>query len=227
MNEPDEPPVRAPRLLAADDLWRWCDRLTMPVRHRLVRESGTTEHITVPCLLDQLEADLAHSGNGGGGRTKPGSRPPVDVTILSLMGEMEVVLVDALVSDGLGKRATLALSLRAVTAHVASTETPDAVDWWARLVKGWAGEVSACLPGENKDSSQIPIRGMQCPDCATFDIERIEGAEKFRDPAVVLVLNNGLTRYALCRACGGNWLRGAPLWELAERAEEHGLRRIA
>ena len=227
MEAADEPTVRPARHLTGDDLWRWCDRLTLPVKHRLVRENGTTEHITVPSMLDQLEADLAYSGTGSTGRSKPGSRPPLNANILSLMGEIQVVLVDALVCDGLGKRDTLALSLRAVTAHVASTETADAIDWWATLVKYWAKEVQACLPGEDEGDSQIPVRGMCCPTCATWTIERVQGWERFRDPAIVLVLAARLVRFALCRACGQSWFRGAPLWDLAERAEDYGLRRIA
>lgn len=219
-------PAKRPGLTGSD-LWHWCDRLSLPVRHRLVRESGTTEHITVPSMLDQLEADLAYSGTGSTGRAKPGSRPPLNANILSLMGEMEVILVDALVCDGLSKRGTLALSLRAVTAHVASTETPDAIDWWARLVKGWCGEVTACLPGESEGDSQRPIRGMCCPTCATWTIERTQGGETFRDPAIVLVFAARLVRYALCRACGQSWFRGDPLLALADTAGEYGLRRIA
>ncbi len=204
-------------VLTGKDLWTWTDALTLPVRHRLVRENGATAHPEVPCLLDQLESDLGSTG-GTSSRSKPGSRPPLNVTVLSLLWEIEGVLVDALVSDDLGRRDTLALSLRAVAAHVASTETPDAVDWWVRTVREWAGKVRACLPGEDGGNRHLPLRGMRCPECEMWTVERVDGRDRFRDAALVLVLNNRLVRHALCKACGKAWLRGEPLRVLAESA---------
>lgn len=221
-----DPTVRPVRGLTGDDLWKWTAKLTEPVRHRLVRENGTTEHITVPSMLDQLEADLDATGSSSS-RSKPGSRAPLNVTALSLLGEIEVVIIDAIVGEELSKRDTLAGMLRALTAHFVSTAEPDVIDWWARLVKGWAGEVQACLPGEDEGATQRPIRGMCCPTCATWTIERVTNGEVYREPALMLVFNNRYVRFALCRACGENWPRGDPLLALADTADEHGLRRIA
>lgn len=202
--------------LAGKDLWAATDALTLPVPHKLVRENGDVWREVLPCLLDQLESDLGATG-GTSSRSKPGSRPPLNVTVLSLLREIEAVLVDALREDGLGRRDTLALSLRAVAAHVASMDTPDAVDWWARTAKEWAGKVRACLPGED-GTRQLPLRGMRCPECEMWTVERIEGRDRYLDSALVLVLNNRLVRHALCRSCGAAWLRGEPLQVLAETA---------
>jgi len=212
----EEPPVRPVRHLTGDDLWKWCDRLTLPVRHRLVRENGTAEHLTLPSLLDQLEDDLG-STSGASGRSKPGSRPPLNMTALSLLGELEVVILDAIAGEDLEKRQqTLARHLRQVVAHLVSTADPDVVDWWARLAKSWHGEVAACLPGEDEGASQRPIRGMPCPDCQTWTVERVADGLVYRDPALTLVFAARMVRHALCRACGASWFRGDPLIALAD-----------
>lgn len=215
-----EPAVRPVRHLTADDLRKWCDRLSLPVRHKLVRENGTTEHSVLPSMLDQLEADLG-STSGASGRSKPGSRPPLNMTALSLLGELEVVIIDAIVGESLEKRRqTLAKHLRQLAAHLVSTAEPDVVDWWARLIRGWAGEVQACLPGEDEGASQRPIRGMPCPTCATWTVERVADGLVFRDAALVLVFENRYVRHALCRACGESWFRGEPLWVLARSTDD-------
>ncbi|HXI16672.1 MAG TPA: hypothetical protein VNM48_09885 [Chloroflexota bacterium] len=201
------------------DLWRWTDRLTLPVKHRLVREDGHTEHLTLPSLLDQLEDDLG-STSGANGRSKPGSRPPLNMTALSLLGELEVVILDAIAGEDLEKRQqTLGRHLRQVVAHLVSTADPDVVDWWTRLVKGWVAEVQACLPGEDEGAGQIPIRGMCCPTCRTWTVERVTDGVKYRDAALILVMSNRMVRHAICRACGENWFRGEPLWVLARSAD--------
>ncbi len=221
MSDPEVAYLDAPRPgLTGSDLWHWTDRLTKPVKHRLMRESGHTEHLTLPSLLDQLEDDLG-STSGASGRSKPGSRPPLNMTALSLLGELEVVLVDAIVGEGLEKRSnTLAEKLRQITAHLVSTAEPDVVDWWAHLVRGWCAEVQGCLPGEDEGASQRPIRGMCCPDCQTWTVERVADGMLYRDAALVLVFSNRYVRHALCRSCGASWMRGDPLLELAESADD-------
>lgn len=220
-------PSPVPRHLTGDDLWKWCDRLTLPVKHRLVREDGHTEHLTLPPLLDQLESDLDATGSSSS-RSKPGSRAPLNVTALSLLGEIEVVVVDAIVGEYLEKRSnTLAEKLRQITAHLVSTAEPDVVDWWAHLVKGWAAEVQGCLPGEDEGASQRPIRGMPCPDCQTWTVERVADGLVYRDPALMLVFSNRYVRHALCRSCGASWMRGDPLLELADSSDSYRLGRTA
>lgn len=220
-------PFPVPRHLTGDDLWRWTDKLTKPVRHKLVRESGHVEHLVLPCLLDQLEDDLG-STSGASGRSKPGSRPPLNMTALSLLGEVEVVLVDAIVGEGLEKRSnTLAEKLRQIVAHLVSTADPDVVDWWTRLVKGWCGEVQGCLPGEDEGESQRPIRGMCCPTCATWTVERVTDGVLYRDAALILVMSNRMVRHAICRACGQSWFRGDPLLALADSAAGEADPRVA
>lgn len=220
-------PAPAPRHLTGDDLWKHCDRLTLPVKHRLVRENGHTENLTLPCLLDQLEDDLG-STSGASGRSKPGSRPPLNMTALSLLGELEVVILDAIVGEGQEKRPqTLGKHLRQLAAHLVSTADPDVVDWWARLIRGWCAEVQSCLPGEDEGESQRPIRGMCCPTCSTWTVERVTDGLVFRDPALMLVFAARMVRYAICKACGESWFRGDPLLALADGAGEYGMRRIA
>lgn len=199
------------------DLWRWVDALTQPQRHRLHRENGTVEHLTLPCLLDQLEADLSATGSDSGRGGKPGSRPPVNVTVLSLLGEMDAVLSDAITGEGLTRRDTLAGKLRAIAAHIAGSD-PDVLEWWTGIVRGWTGDVRACLPEPEEGGSTRLIRGMPCPTCRTWTIERTDGTDVYRDPALVLVFNNRYVRYALCRACGENWARGDRLIALADTA---------
>jgi len=208
------------RLLTGDDLWRWCDRLSLPVRHELVRDGGVTQWLVLPSLLAQLEDDVA-STSGASGRSKPGSRPPLNVTALSLLGEIDCVLLDAVRGEGLQHRTgPIGDRLRQVVAHLVSTADPDVVDWWAHLIKGWAGEVQACLPGEDQGAGQIPIRGMSCPGCSSWSVERVADGLKFRDAALALVLHNRLVRHAICRSCGQSWPRGEPLRVLAESADD-------
>ncbi len=208
------------RHLTGADLWRWCDVLTQPVKHELVRDDGISQWLALPSLLAQLEDDLG-STSGASGRSKPGSRPPLNMTALSLLGEIDSVLLDAVKGEGLQRRTgSIGDRLRQVVAHLVSTADPDVVDWWARLVKGWAAEVQACLPGEDQGAAERPIRGMPCPDCDTWTVDRIVGADKFIVPALALVFANRYVRHALCRSCGASWMRGEPLRVLAESADD-------
>ncbi|WP_158548797.1 hypothetical protein [Blastococcus sp. TF02A-26] len=225
------------------DTWRWVDRLTESRRRRLVRRpdggQSTVEHVDLPSLLEQLaEAQASTNSGGGRGKSSGGSRAPLDLTITSLLAEIETLTVEALIAYGdrpryreraryrqgrarvLGVRQLdLAASVRALAVTVVDTEDADLIDWWASRFCAWVLRAEEALDlDEDGSVDVVPVRGVPCPEpeCGREHVLEDRDGETVRTPALAISFRDGQVLHVTCRHCGTGWWRGEGLNALAD-----------
>lgn len=215
------------------EIWKYVDQLTKPKTHKLTRENGTIEHVTVPSLLDQLRQALptgteAHTGT----RNRGVSRTPVDISVLHLLTQISTSVTATLPKLGLSPRYAegttdrdILSEIRGITAAVVSTTDLPLQDRWTSRTKSWVAHATACLGQEDGGPRTRAIRGFACPNCQTTTVLRQQDGDDYRDPAVVATFSDdGLMRAIFCRACSHHWWRGTDLDHLAAAAV-HQVRR--
>lgn len=162
------------------------------------------EWATIPPLLDQLRAAVVPSGESGkGGRGGTGGGP--DWTSVDLLDRLRVTLADWRDRAGLdaGSR-TLVQQVRQVCAH----DWPDLeAGQMARVLLNLAREAQGHLTPPDATPTRY-VRATACPDCGERTVPVVnEHGDPAQQPAVIVVLNRGLVRYAQCQACGVQWGR--------------------
>ena len=199
--------------MTAADLWNATDRLTQPIPYLIERDNGTTQHVTLPPLLVQLE-DAVTDGRGGHARGKQQSRPPLDTACLSLLIDITTTTMEFINEHHLERR-TPDLDIRRVASHLVALGDRDQIDWWIGTIRHWGGHITTLISNDPDRPRAIRI---PCPYCGVYRV-------RITDPhgmwlttnAVYATWSKGLVRAVQCRACGMVAMRGQALEELADK----------
>ena len=201
-------------MTSTSDLWYATDRLTQPVPYHIERDNGTTQHVTLPPLLVQLE-DAVTDGRGGHARGKQQSRPPLDTACLSLLIDITTTTMEFINEHRLERQPRLELDLRRVASRLVGLDDSDLTDWWTQAIRHWTGHIVGLISNDPDRPRAIRI---PCPYCGVYRV-------RITDPhgmwlttnAVYATWSKGLVRAVQCRACGMVAMRGQPLEDLADK----------
>lgn len=175
------------------------------------------------CLLQQLADSIGVGMEKTGGRSVPGSRPPIAVDAWDLWthivtstnawaqhlginreryNDSPVTTVRSALTPATPPVGRL---LRAVAATAVSQGKQPIADAVQRAAEKWHRQILAMLTGQ---VDQRPVRGAACFDCGqTSVLEERAGDGTYRVPALVLVTNDQTgepMHWLACRACGWN-----------------------
>jgi hypothetical protein len=171
----------------------------------LLRDDGTIERAEVLPLLDQLAEAVMPGGEytSGGGL---GSKPPADLTALSLLAEISTEVRRCCAGHDHPHLAELGPQVDRWAAHAEQWQhdAPEYVCWAAAVAGDWVRRARLILDPPRR----YTLRGRACPVCRATAVQTWSEDEGdfVRRPA--LAIDSDRTE-VVCGACAQRWPLGA------------------
>jgi hypothetical protein len=169
------------------------------MREQLIRLGG---------IWDDLSGEVA--GGASPGPRARGSRPPIKVSVVSLVMEITVAAREG--AEDLAHRWTPDSIHNLWLIHGALLARPDddLITWWSDAVEEWANRGDAILQPHLLER----LYGAKCPTCGNVSANAYQDGEWVKVPAIEVGWDEDSIRVIVCRQCGCRWDREDNLSEL-------------
>lgn len=162
-------------------------------------------------IWDQLSSEVA--GGASPGPRARGSRPPVKLSVVSLIMDVRVAAREG--SEDLAHRCTPDAMANLWLIHGALVAKPDEdlIGWWSDAVQEWANRGDAILSPHALER----LYGAICPICASVSGNALQDGEWVKVPAIEVGWDDDSVKVVCCRVCGSRWDRDDNLSGLFDR----------
>jgi hypothetical protein len=194
--------------LVALNLQMALDRLVNQIPRNVVRDDGSTMQVWDDCLLDQLASMGQESTRGGSSHSKPDSKPPIALDVISLRLDMHNAIA-RMWRANLSDNGT-AGQLRTIIAYLIDSRQWARCDEWAERLDTWAMRINDLSGVERARSRPLAT---PCPACGERWQYDEQDGETVRRPILSALFEGDVMLSLDCASCG-SWVRGAGLDEL-------------
>ena len=182
------------------------DALTKPSRTVVAQDGGNIAMVTLPSLLEQLDAAIRSSigGNTSGG-SDPATRSILDIgslqrfmTITSMLGDWA-----RMVKAPIDRQSAAATLAAWYPMYMQRNPEQSSIDFYVKQLAGWANQITAALdPPREKDLPDA------CPACGAAEWWDARTGEKHTRPLIIRYRPGAALvedARGTCRACEKVW----------------------